>query len=121
MRPVAVMAAGLDAALAAVAFGGRAAADRGGAGNEWARWFSPAGPRGRWRGGAGRRRVAAGFFPHLRGWGWGGGLWACKGRWGRGGAAGLSFAGLLRQLRAEAKLTQEELAEAATPVPAVGQ
>ena len=30
---------------------------------------------------------------------------------------GLSFAGLLRQLRAEAKLTQEELAEAATLSP----
>ena len=46
MRPVAVMAAGLDAALAAVAFGGRPAAERGGAGNEWAPWFSPAGPGG---------------------------------------------------------------------------
>jgi len=45
VRPVAVMAAGLDAALAAVAFGGRPAAERGGAGNEWAPWFSPAGPR----------------------------------------------------------------------------
>ena len=34
---------------------------------------------------------------------------------------GLSFAGLLRQLRAEARLTQEELAEAAGLAPAVDQ
>ena len=33
----------------------------------------------------------------------------------------LSFAGLLRQLRTEARLTQEELAEAAGAEPAVGQ
>ena len=33
----------------------------------------------------------------------------------------LKFSGLLRQLRAEARLTQEELAEAAGPEPAVGQ
>ena len=32
---------------------------------------------------------------------------------GSGGGAPLSFAGLLRQFRAEARLTQEELAEAA--------
>ena len=33
----------------------------------------------------------------------------------------LSFAGLLRRLRAEAQMTQEELAEAAGAEPAVGQ
>jgi transcriptional regulator with XRE-family HTH domain len=33
------------------------------------------------------------------------------------GQPGLSFAGLLRRLRAEARLTQEELAEAATVSP----
>jgi DNA-binding XRE family transcriptional regulator len=41
----------------------------------------------------------------------GGALW--EGRWAVAEQPALSFAGLLRQLRAEARLTQEELAEAA--------
>src|SRR5690348_2504719 len=56
--------------------------------------------------------------------GWEGGSLPVPGRWARAGVArggfaavagqpALSFAGLLRQLRAEARLTQEELAEAA--------
>ncbi len=40
-----------------------------------------------------------------------------EGRWTGGRAAGLSFAELLRQLRAETRLTQEELAEAASLSP----
>jgi class 3 adenylate cyclase/DNA-binding XRE family transcriptional regulator/tetratricopeptide (TPR) repeat protein len=40
-------------------------------------------------------------------------VWVAKGRWAVAEQPGLSFAGLLRQLRAEARLTQEELAEAA--------
>src|SRR5262249_34251513 len=54
---------------------------------------------------------------------WGGRVAPAPGRWPRAGAVrgvgvvadpqALSFAGLLRQLRAEARLTQEELAEAA--------
>ena len=39
-----------------------------------------------------------------------------EGRWAVAEQAGLSFAGLLRQLRAEARLTQEALAEAAAPL-----
>src|SRR5215510_8075190 len=58
---------------------------------------------------------------------WVQGSWPGAGRWPRGGFPGgvggvaeqpvLSFAGLLRQLRAEARLTQEELAEAASMSP----
>jgi tetratricopeptide (TPR) repeat protein/transcriptional regulator with XRE-family HTH domain len=44
---------------------------------------------------------------------WGPRRAACEGTLGRVAEPELSFAGLLRQLRAEAKLTQEELAEAA--------
>jgi class 3 adenylate cyclase len=46
-------------------------------------------------------------------------LWlgACEGRWAVAEQPALSFAGLLRQLRAEARLTQEELAEAASLSP----
>src|SRR5437763_361875 len=66
---------------------------------------------GRWRASAGRRRVAAGSL-HI---GEGGvGRRACERRWAVAEQPGLSFAGLLRQLRTEAELTQEELAEAAT-------
>src|SRR5262249_29514429 len=46
-------------------------------------------------------------------WWSGDGPWACEGVWAVAEQPSLSFAGLLRQLRAEAKLTQEELAEAA--------
>src|SRR4249919_4214005 len=42
-----------------------------------------------------------------------GGLWLARGRWAVAEQPGLSFAVLLRQLRAKALLTQEELAEAA--------
>src|SRR5262249_38321528 len=69
---------------------------------------------GRWRGGPGLRRGGGQdrFCPVRV---------AAVGGWeGAGAVAGqseLSFAGLLRQLRAEARLTQEELAEAATVSP----
>src|SRR5262249_34883290 len=59
-----------------------------------------------------------GSFPHLRG-----GAAGCGLARGAGAVAeqpGLSFAGLLRQLRAEARLTQEELAEAAAMSPRSG-
>jgi transcriptional regulator with XRE-family HTH domain/Tol biopolymer transport system component len=47
----------------------------------------------------------------------GGGLWAGEGVEAVAEQSGLSFAGLLRQLRTETKLTQEELAEAASLSP----
>src|SRR5262249_13786341 len=80
---------------------------------------------------AGRHQTSSLRWPGLAstgGWGGGAGLrglergWVGAGGWrGRGFEVvsavaeqpGLGFAGLLRQLRAEAKLTQEELAEAA--------
>src|SRR5215472_8113025 len=58
-----------------------------------------------------------GPVPHLSRWRSGGGLRACEGRWAVAEQPELSFAGLLRQLRAEAKLTQEELAAAASVSP----
>ena len=65
----------------------------------------------RWPGWPGLRTVGAGSFPH------GAGITAAeqfaRGAGDSGGQPALTFAGLLRQLRAEARLTQEELAEAA--------
>jgi DNA-binding XRE family transcriptional regulator len=71
---------------------------------------SPAGRgQARWSGLRVRRTVGTGSFPCC--------AWVAAGGWrGRLAVAGqpvLGFAGLLRQLRAEAGLTQEELAEAA--------
>src|SRR5262245_35012162 len=65
----------------------------------------------RWLWRAGLRRVGAGSVPPGAGWPRRG---VARGCWGAvDEQSGLSFAGLLRQLRAEARLTQEELAEAA--------
>src|SRR5215469_1738972 len=61
--------------------------------------------------------LTQGPVPHLCGCRLGSGLWACEGRWAVAEQPELSFAGLLRQLRAEAKLTQEELAAAASVSP----
>ena len=77
-------------------------------------------PRERSQGGTGlgwagrpwwrRGRVGAGAAPAAgRGW--------VEGHRGHGGTPALSFAGLLRRLRAEAQMTQEELAEAAALSP----
>ena len=55
-------------------------------------------------------QIGSGAAPGSRGGRWSGGCWAVS-------EPELSFAGLLRQLRAEARLTQEELAEAASLSP----
>ena len=67
----------------------------------------------RWRRQARLRTVGAGSVPPV----WGDGAEGREGMLGRWRKPGLSFAGLLRQLRAEARLTQEELAEAASLSP----
>jgi hypothetical protein len=55
------------------------------------------------------------------GCGWAAGCGLARGVEAMAEQPGLSFAGLLRQLRTEARLTQEELAEGGEPFPAIGQ
>ncbi len=63
-----------------------------------------------WSGIAGPRTLGPGLSAPRRAWHL---RWGLRGWWAVGQEPALGFSGLLRQLRMEARLTQEELAEAA--------